>query len=116
MSGNVNIIGSGNGIIFPDGTTQKTDPSTTSANGDLIINGNLGVGTSTPTQKIDVNGNARVNGQICGTLGSPIYQVTSAQGSCSYGQLTLSPSCDCTLFPSNPQTCPNTLVGRLVAP
>lgn len=32
------------------------------ANGDLIINGNLGVGTATPTAKVDVNGNIQLSG------------------------------------------------------
>jgi hypothetical protein len=33
-------------------------------NGDLIVNGNLGVGTSTPGAKAEVNGNLKVDGTI----------------------------------------------------
>ncbi len=34
------------------------------ANGDLIVNGNLGVGTSTPASKAEVNGNLKVDGTV----------------------------------------------------
>jgi hypothetical protein len=34
------------------------------ANGDLIVNGNLGVGTSAPGAKADINGNLKVNGTV----------------------------------------------------
>jgi hypothetical protein len=35
------------------------------ASGDLIVNGNLGVGTSTPSQKAEINGNLKVDGSLC---------------------------------------------------
>ena len=34
------------------------------ANGDLIVNGNLGVGTSTPAEKAQINGNMIVDGNL----------------------------------------------------
>ena len=34
------------------------------ANGDLIVNGNLGVGTSSPASKAEVNGNLKVVEQL----------------------------------------------------
>jgi hypothetical protein len=34
------------------------------ANGDLIVNGNLGVGTSALGAKADINGNLKVNGTV----------------------------------------------------
>ena len=34
------------------------------ADGDLIVNGNLGAGTTTPAEKLDVNGNAKVAGSL----------------------------------------------------
>lgn len=34
------------------------------ADGDLIVNGKVGVGTTTPGYKLDILGNARVNGDL----------------------------------------------------
>ncbi len=34
------------------------------ADGDLIVNGNIGVGITTPTEKLDVNGNVKATGFI----------------------------------------------------
>ncbi|WP_298269788.1 hypothetical protein [Geobacter sp.] len=41
------------------------------ANGDLVVNGNLGVGTTTPAAKIDVNGNVQLSGN---------YNITTRKG------------------------------------
>ncbi len=34
------------------------------ADGDLIVNGNVGVGTTTPTEKLEVNGNVKATGFV----------------------------------------------------
>lgn len=46
------------------------------ANGDLIVNGNLGVGTSTPTGKAEINGNMIVDGNVGIGTSSPGQPLT----------------------------------------
>lgn len=51
------------------------------ANGDLIVNGSLGVGTSTPAEKAEINGNMVVNGTLSVGSGGVKYPDGSIQTS-----------------------------------
>lgn len=42
-------------------------PGDLSVGGNATVNGNLGVGTTTPTQKVEVNGNVKATGLCIGT-------------------------------------------------
>jgi hypothetical protein len=46
------------------------------ANGDLIVNGNLGVGTATPQSKLDVKGNISV---LIGGIGYTLQYITTSE-------------------------------------
>ena len=79
VAGSVKITGSGNGLVFPDNTVQTTaanaagfiqnqtstaQPGGFRVNGNGYVGGNVGIGTTTPSQKLDVAGNANVNGNV----------------------------------------------------
>jgi microcystin-dependent protein len=53
---------------FKVGTTSGATANTDN----VYINGNVGIGTSTPAQKLDVNGNASVNGKVLLSAGDAI--------------------------------------------
>ena len=105
VAGSIKLTGTGNGITFPDGTTQTTASTgggsvggTGTANrvplwagstalADSVISqtegGNIGVGTTTPSAKLDVAGSGRFTGDltVMGTLNA-----TLPAGSTSYIQ------------------------------
>ena len=105
--------------------TTYSDSGTTVADNDLIVEGNVGIGTKAPTVKLEVNG------EIKATDGKLIYQCPadrSTDNECtSYciGQLTLNSTCtywyDTSSDPNYPWACAGSKildcnpVGRLVA-
>ena len=78
VAGNVKMTGSGNGLTFPDNTVQTTAAVTASGtsfiqnqtsadqtggfrvSGNGSVGGNVGIGTTGPSQKLDVRGNLRL--------------------------------------------------------
>lgn len=114
-----------------NGSVRLTTPD---ANKTLILQengGNVGIGTTTPAYKLEVNGTIRASSGIA------VYQVT-ANGCKATSALTLSSTCstkwcgndgdhdlyyscesDLSCNSGNPyvsQTCNNTFVGRLITP
>ena len=70
------------GVKFPDGTTQTTAAGagvwTTSGNNIYANNtGNVGIGTTNPTQSLDVSGNANISG---GVYTSDWFRITNSNG------------------------------------
>ena len=72
------------GVMFPDGNIQTMayqggggggSQWTTSGSTIYYNNGNVGIGTSSPAQKLEVNGNLQVDSNI--NLGGSIYSSTS---------------------------------------
>ncbi len=47
---------------------------------DLVVSGNLGVGISSPTQRVDVSGNVQLTGMIGNTLSQTFYYSTHEMG------------------------------------
>lgn len=74
------------------------------ADGDLIVNGNVGVGTTTPTQKLDVNGNVKGTGLCIGAnCTTTLHVVGGLYGYCSIINVPETGSyCSATV---NPATC-----------
>ncbi len=73
-----------NAVTIGDGYKNVTTPP---ANG-LLVEGDAGFGTSLPTQKIDVNGNARFRALSGFNVASPASTIDVA-GTTGYGQLRL---------------------------
>ena len=86
-AGRISVDDNGGGadILFltrPSGGTEPTEK--------MIIDktGNVGIGTSTPSQKLDVNGNIKVNYDILGTSNTlQLYTTTNATDSYSFLEL-----------------------------
>jgi len=65
------ISNAGNVGIGTTSPTQKLD-----INGNAAISGNVGIGTTSPTQKLDVNGATRLNGEVgVGSAPSASYKL-----------------------------------------
>jgi hypothetical protein len=79
------VLLNGSTLIFPDGSTQSTAYNQVAA-GTIITqtNGNVGIGTTTPTQALSVNGNISTGGP-----GTGLYFRTPPAGQYN---TTLSPS------------------------
>ena len=81
-------------------TTYYPSPSGDYAN--LHVSGNVGVGTSAPSQKLDVNGNIHATGDICteagggkclSTVAGISEIVTVNEAACGNTDFTLTASC-----------------------
>ncbi|MBF9220182.1 discoidin domain-containing protein [Hymenobacter ruricola] len=90
VAGNVQISGSGNGLKFPDGTTQTTAPRLTLSGQTLGLGGGNTVtlpvgadnlGNHTATKALDLNGNALVSGGTTGLSISSTGNVGIGAGS-----------------------------------
>ena len=87
--GNVNISGTGSGIIFPDGTSQITaavaatnDSLWNQSGSDIYLkdnSGNVGIGTSSPTELLVVAGNVNITGDLVVDDGGGIIVGHTAQ-------------------------------------
>jgi hypothetical protein len=71
------------------------------ANGDLIVNGNLGVGTATPQSKLDVNGNISV---LIGGIGYTLQYINTSED--VYGAWNTGSSTDTCHGLNSDYTCP----------
>ena len=56
-------------------------------NGNMIVNGNVGIGTTAPTKKLHVEGDAQISGQLC--VGSDCTNTLHVSGGL-YGHCTTS--------------------------
>lgn len=67
MDGNLNLYGTANDVVIWRPTKLKGTASvlTVEGTGNSSIAGNLGIGTTNPTQRLHVEGNVYVSGQIC---------------------------------------------------
>jgi hypothetical protein len=82
VSGNIKLTGTGNGIVFPDGTVQSTaatgsgNPQWTPSGANIYYNtGNVGIGAAPNTAyKLDVAGDLNASGAITGGTINARYQ------------------------------------------
>ncbi len=85
-------------IAILAGLAVSAATAAVAANGDLIVNGNAGIGTTTPTQKLDVTGNINGSGNltISGNVGvgktNPGYKV-DVNGAVNAAQVCIGGSC-----------------------
>ena len=73
-------------FVWNPGTLGAMDQMNLSGTGDLLIKGDVGIGTSSPTEKLQVAGNAAIYGAIKGYTGSSSNQYLSIlqSGSLTY--------------------------------
>ena len=64
-------------FVWNPGTLGAMDQMNLSGTGDLLIKGDVGIGTSSPTEKLQVAGNAAIYGAIKGYTGSSSNQYLS---------------------------------------
>ncbi|MBI2513266.1 MAG: hypothetical protein HYV96_14915 [Opitutae bacterium] len=85
--------GSSNGLTLNAGGTNQNVTLTPSGSGNVIINGNLGVGTTTPSAKVHVAGKARIDDllSVGGSETGESVMVISA-GAPAYGVAYTTPS------------------------
>jgi hypothetical protein len=97
VAGNVKVSGTGNGIIFPNGTKQTTAASVGGgADSDWIISGNdmysgvsgnVGIGTDSPSETLDVvasSGDTAIMASYTGNnMGYGVYAIGTQAGVCS---------------------------------
>jgi hypothetical protein len=73
VNGNIQITSSTAGLIFGDGTVQTTAATgnaslwTSTSTGIFYNGGKVGIGTVSPSQALDINGNLNVNGNATDT-------------------------------------------------
>jgi hypothetical protein len=110
------VIGNGyaaNGDLIVNGNLgvgTTTPQGKVEVNGNMIVDGNLGVGTTTPSEKAEVNGNLKVNGNLCvgGNCTNSLQVSGGLYGWCSKIQL----SC---VEAKSPASCVPTGYGTIMA-
>jgi hypothetical protein len=87
VQGDISMTGSGNGLFFPDGTKQTTAAAGGSnywtLSGSNIYNnnsGNVGIGKSNPSQKLDVAGNIAGSGNFSVSGNATVGSLTTNNG------------------------------------
>lgn len=63
-----NVASAANGDLIVNGNLgvgTNTPAAKAEVNGNMIVDGNLGVGTSAPSEKAEINGNLKVDGNLC---------------------------------------------------
>ena len=84
----------GDGGYYPTYNAIKfqtvTDWNTTALNTNMIIlsNGNVGIGTTSPTEKLDVNGNIKTNGNLIGDVTGNVTGTVSSLNNHSINALS----------------------------
>ena len=64
-------------FVWNPGVFGNMDAMNLSSTGDLLIKGDVGIGTTSPLEKLQVNGNAAIYGDIKGYVGSSSNQYLS---------------------------------------
>ena len=81
VQGSIELSGAGNKLMFPDGTAQTSaavsSPWDTSGSKIYYNQGNVGIGTASPSQKLDVNGTVLANGFALNNLNTKISSLTT---------------------------------------
>lgn len=63
-----NVASAANGDLIVNGNLgvgTNTPAAKAEVNGNMIVDGNLGVGTVAPSEKAEINGNLKVDGNLC---------------------------------------------------